>query len=220
MLSQASRVFSSHTEKRMVTLLAKKMSTSEEAIDSTIQNLATDLQRLNIDYAIVGGNALKVHGFKRFTTDVDVLLAKGGKELFAQHLIGRGYSPRFEKAKSKFRNTVFNINIDLLESGDYPGDGKPKDVSFPSPEGHSFEVITPSGARVKYLQLSSIIELKLASYQSLPNGRERDKLDVVELIKITRLDESFATKLNPSIKTIFTECYHRAKREFEEESSD
>ena len=198
-------------------VLTKNMSTGGDLVDCTINTLANDLQHHNIDYALVGGNALKVHGFKRFTTDVDVLLMKGGKEMFARYLVGRGYSPRFEKAKSKFKSTVFNIHIDLLESGDFPGDGKPKEVSFPDPREHSFELINSSGVKVKYLQLSSIIELKLASYQSLPNRRERDKLDVIELVKVASLDESFATKLHPSVEKIYLECYWRAKKELKEE---
>ena len=58
---------------------ASNFGTIDDPIEGTINSLAKDLQRLNVDYAIAGGNALKVHGFKRFTTDVDVLLAKGGK---------------------------------------------------------------------------------------------------------------------------------------------
>ena len=103
-----------------------------------------------------------------------------------KHLVGRGYSPRFEKARSKEHSQY--------KSGDYPGDEKPKEIVFPHPKDHSFEVINWYGFRVRYLELSSIIELKLASYQSLPNNRERDKLDVIELIKIANFDEDFATK--------------------------
>ena len=200
---------------------ARNIFTSDEdAITSTINALAVDLQRLNIGYAIVGGNALKIHGFKRFTSDVNVLLAKGGKKTFALNLIGRGYVPRFQGARSKFKNTVTSINIDLLETGDYPGDGKPKEISFPNPEECSFEVIGPTGVRVNYLQLSSIIELKLASYQSLPNSRERDKLDVIELVKIAHFGKDFADKLHCSVRDIYIECYQRARQELEEETRD
>ena len=48
----------------------------DDDIDRTINMLAEDLSRLGIDYTIIGGNALKVHGFYRFTIDVDVLLPK------------------------------------------------------------------------------------------------------------------------------------------------
>ena len=183
------RLLSNHTERRTVMLpyrSASNFGTSDDPIEGTINSLAKDLQRLNVDYAIAGGNALKVHGFKRFTTDVDVLLAKGGKKKFAENLVGRGYAPRFEKARSKFKHTSFNVDIDLLESGDFPGDGKPKEVAFPDPKESSFELVNSSGVIVNYLQLSSMIELKLASYQSLPNEREKDKLDVIELVKVTK----------------------------------
>ena len=42
--------------------------------------LARDLTRVGIDYAIMGGNALRAHGYSRSTMDVDVLVAKGGTE--------------------------------------------------------------------------------------------------------------------------------------------
>ena len=193
---------------------------SEDSIDRTIVDLAKDLENLKLDYAIVGGNALKVHGFKRFTTDVDVLLAKGGRQVFSQKLVGRGYAPRFEKAKSKFRNTVFNVNIDLLEAGDFPGDGKPNEIAFPDPKEHSFTITGSFGVIIRYLNLLTLIQLKLASYQSLPSSRERDKLDVVELLKVSHLDESYASKLHPVVRNTFVECYRRAKQEQKEEASE
>ncbi len=225
MVFTAHRTFlSNHTGKNVI-MLAKNLSNYidhaiDTAIDRTIDTLALDLERLDIAYAIVGGNALKVHGFKRLTTDVDVLLSKGGKEFFSRELVGRGYSPRFTSAKTKFKNTVYSINIDLLESGEYPGDGKPKEVSFPDPKKHSFDVISPSGVKVKYLKLSSIIELKLASYLSLPNGRERDKLDVIELVKVACLDDKFSMKLHHCVRNIYIECFQRAMKELEDDLKD
>ena len=131
------------------------------------------------------------------------------------NLIGRGYVPRFQGARSKFKNTVTSINIDLLETGDYPGDGKPKEISFPNPEECSFEVIGPTGVRVNYLQLSSIIELKLASYQSLPNSRERDKLDVIEFSdEDCSLWGRFCQQIAPFCQGhLYIECYQRARQD-------
>lgn len=43
---------------------------------STARKLGEHLDRLGIDYAIIGGFALNVHGFKRQTLNVDVLLTK------------------------------------------------------------------------------------------------------------------------------------------------
>ena len=183
----------------------------------TINMLARDLSRFGVNYAIMGGNALKVHGYSRATMDVDVLVAKGGKEIFADNLIGIGYVRRFLNAKSSFMNTIFRINIDLVEAGEYPGDGKPQKISFPDPAECSFGVVNPDGSEVKFLTLFSLIQLKLAAYQTLPNRRMKDKLDVIELVKIAKLSKEDATKLDCSVRETFVQCCQQALEEANED---
>ena len=57
------------------------------------------------------------------------MVAKGSKKLFADNLVGCGYVLRFPNAKDNFMNTIFRIPIDLVEAGEYPGDGKPHILS-------------------------------------------------------------------------------------------
>ena len=192
----------------------------DDDIDRTINMLAEDLSRLGIDYAIIGGNALKVHGFYRFTTNVDVLVAKGGKALFADNLVGRGYTPQFRNARGKFMNTIFNTPVDLIEAGDYPGDGKPKTVAFPNPVEISFDVVNSHGNKVKYMELLSLVQLKLAAYQSLPDRRMKDKFDVIELIKAAKLHEELANKLDCSVRKTFLQCYQQALEEEQDNERD
>ena len=188
----------------------------DDDVNQTMNMLARDLTRVGIDYAIMGGNALRAHGYSRTTMDVDVLVAKGGKKLFADNLIGCGYAPRFPNAKASFMNTIFRIPIDLVEAGGYPGDGNPQSISFPNPDESSFSIMNRYGNEVKYLRLFVLIQLKLASYQSLPKQRIRDRLDVIELIKVTNLSEESVTKLDCSVRETFLECYQQAIEEAEE----
>jgi hypothetical protein len=61
-----------------------------------------------------------------------------------------------------------------LVGGEYPGDGKPKPVSFPNP--NDFAIVLDG---IHCLRLPKLIELKLAS-GSMP-GRRKDLADVQEL---------------------------------------
>jgi len=84
-------------------------------------------------------------------------------------------------------------------SGEYPGDGKPKPVSMPIPSTASQEI-----DGTNYVTLEKLIELKLASGISA-GDRLKDLADVQELIKIKKLDEAFAEKLDLYVRPKFLE---------------
>ena len=54
------------------------------------------------------------------------------------------------------RDTLNGVKIEFLITGEFPGDGKPKPVAFPSPQD-VFEIRDG----IKVLQLPRLIELKL-----------------------------------------------------------
>src|SRR6185295_17220756 len=132
------------------------MATSQ--VHKTMRALARRLPEEGIDYAIAGGMALVQHGYRRETVDVDLLLSKEGRESFLQNLVGRGYAPLFPGAQKGFRDTETGVSIDILTQGEFPGDGKPKPISFPDPASASIEI---DGIRI--VTLEKLIELKLAS---------------------------------------------------------
>lgn len=82
----------------------------------------------------------------------------------------------------------------MITSGEYPGDGRPKPVSFPVPSESSVEI---EGVRV--VTLEKLLELKLASGMTAPD-RLKDLADVQELIKIRGLNEGFAEGLDPYVR--------------------
>jgi hypothetical protein len=57
---------------------------------------------------------------------------------------------------------------------------------------------------VRILDLSRLVELKLASGISAPH-RLRDLADVQEIIKARRLDEAFAGRLDGSVREAYLE---------------
>jgi hypothetical protein len=168
-------------------------------VRDTVKQLAEDLGRAGIEYAIVGGMALNAHGHARETTDVDAPVTSESLDAFRDAFIGKGYHPAFEGARKTFRNTRTGVKVEFLITGEYPGDGKPKPVAFPDP---SAVAVTLDEARV--VNLEKLIELKLASGMT-SRARRIDLADVQRLIRTLHLDESFANRLHPYVRAMFLE---------------
>lgn len=167
---------------------------------ATLERICRRLNELKLPYSILGGMALFKHGFRRFTEDVDILIQKSDLKTIHQHLIGLGYVPLFEGSKN-LRDTQSGVRIEFLLAGSYPGDGKEKPVSFPSPS----DVSEVSG-EIAYVNLPTLIELKLASGIS-GTDRLKDLADVQELIKLLSLPRDYSHKLNEYVRPKFEELW-------------
>lgn len=165
-----------------------------------LDHLVRHLDRLGIPYAIVGAMALNEFGYQRTTADVDVLLTANGLSAFKAAMLGRGYVEKFAGSRG-LRDTEHGVEIDVVLTGGFPGDGKPKPIAFPDPA-----VAAERGARVALLTLPAVIELKLASGMTAPH-RLRDLADVQELIRIQRLPRAFADDLHPYVRERFLELW-------------
>jgi hypothetical protein len=163
-------------------------------LHETLRRLAANLEAEGIAYALLGGMALGEHGYVRMTEDVDVLVDAAGLARFQTRFVGRGYVPTHPGATRSFRDAQSGVRIEMLVTGEFPGDGKPKAIAFPEPSQASTLV---DGLRV--LTLPRLIELKLASGMSAPH-RLRDLADVQEIIKARSLDAEFAAQLDPSVR--------------------
>jgi hypothetical protein len=171
----------------------------------SLQRLADRLDRERIPYALVGGLALARHGFVRMTQDVDILLTREGLEAFKARFMGRGYVPAFPGAEKTFRDTETGVRIEVITTGEYPGDGLPKPVSFPAPDQVG-EV--RDGIRV--INLETLIELKLASGLTAPH-RLRDLADVQDLIKMLQLPLDLAEQLDSSVRDKYVELWQASR---------
>ena len=172
-------------------------------VQRALEILAHRLEQLEIPYAIVGAMAMNEYGYRRVTEDVDVLLTREGLDRFKQHWLGRGYVEKFHGSRG-LRDTENGVAIDIVVTGDYPGDGRPKPVVFPDPADHARR-----GSRVRLLPLQKLIELKLASGMSAPH-RLRDLADVLELIRVTDLPLELAVDLDESVREKYRELWHAA----------
>lgn len=178
----------------------------EGTINKTLARLANDLEQRGIDYIVIGAVALLAHGYPRFTEDIDLVMTSEGLQKFHDELIGLGYSPAFSGAKKRLRSTADGVSIEVMTTGEFPGDGKPKPVSMPRPADASVEI---NG--IKFVTFEKLIELKLASGISAPD-RLKDLADVQELIKIRQLDADFALKLDPYVRAKYLELEEAVRK--------
>jgi hypothetical protein len=172
----------------------------EADVQKALEQLARVLDAHGIPYAIVGAMALNEFGYQRTTVDVDVLLTPEGLAAFKTHALGRGYLEKFPGSRG-VRDTEHGVDIDVVLTGGFPGDGKPKPVAFPDPA-----VAALRGTRVALLPLPMLLELKLASGMTAPH-RLKDLADVQELIRIQRLPRTLVLELNPFVRDKYLELW-------------
>ena len=177
----------------------------KDSVHQAMRRLARRLDEEGIVYAVIGGMALAAHGYARLTLDVDLLLTPEGLHAFQNRLVGRGYVPAFPGAKKSFLDTESQIRIEIITAGEFPGDGLPKPVAFPDPEGKTVE-----RGEVRVIALENLIELKLASGLTAPH-RLRDLADVQDLISALALPLDLEEKLDASVRAEYRRVWEAAQ---------
>jgi len=172
----------------------------KSAVHQTLRKIVRRLEELGIPYAVAGAMGMFLHGYHRFTEDLDILVTPEGLAKIHRELEGRGYLPPFQGSKN-LRDTEHGVRIEFLVAGQFPGDGKPKPVAFPDPAAVQVE---RDGIHI--LPLKELVELKLASGMTNP-GRLKDLADVQEMIKSLQLPADFADQLDPYVRAEFTRLW-------------
>ncbi len=173
-------------------------------VQEALRRITKRLDELEIPYAVAGGMALFQHGYRRFTEDVDLIVTPQGLQQIHDALEGLGYVRLFRGSKA-LRDTDAGVKIDFLIAGQFPGDGKPKPVSFPDPSNMFVEL-----GRMRVIRLPALMELKLASGMT-GMGRRKDLGDAQELIKFFKLSDDFAEQLHPYVRETFHELWKEAE---------
>ena len=106
----------------------------EGGIHAAAAALGRLLSESGIEYAIAGAIALAEHGFKRLTTDVDVLIRRDNLARFKAEWLGRGYV-EVRPGGEAVRDTANNVKIDFLITGDFPATENPPCASTTRPIG-------------------------------------------------------------------------------------
>lgn len=185
---------------------AQRFFMGESKVQEALDKVAHLLEEDGIPYAVIGAMALNAYGYRRVTVDVDLLLTREGLEAFKAKHLGLGYVQKFPGSKG-LRDTQNGVSIDIVLTGEYPGDGQPKPVAFPDP---AFAAVR--GEQVALLPLPRLIELKLASGMTAPH-RLKDLADVLEIIRILKLPDGLSGELNPYVQAKYLELWQAAQTE-------
>ena len=175
-------------------------------VHKTMRRIVKQLVKAKIPYVIVGGMAVNAHGHQRTTDDLDVLLTADGLAEFRKRFVPKHYDshPRLLR---RFTDRKNEVKIDFLITGLYPGSGRPGPIAYPDPAAVSQRI-----EELQVLDLATLIQLKLAA------RRYQDFADVVSLIRVQQLDETFAERLHPSVRSDYIECLEEKRREDEYEA--
>lgn len=170
-------------------------------VHKTMRRTVKNLEKAGIPYALLGGMAVNLHGHRRTTNDVDILLTAEGLGEFRRRYVPGQYEVAPERAH-RFNDRKNEVNVDFLLTGLFPGNHQPGPIAFPDPAA----VLTLVEG-IQVVELGVLIELKLAAH------RYQDLADVVSLIRAQQLDESFADRLHPSVRSGYIDCVEAERRE-------
>ncbi|MBL8879755.1 MAG: nucleotidyltransferase family protein [Phycisphaerales bacterium] len=164
-------------------------------VPETLARLHERLESAGIPHILMGAMAAKAYGMRRTTEDVDICVRPEDLARFRSLFVAHDYQA-VEGRSRRFFDAVRQVTIDILVAGEIAGNAKKQtQVRFPDPsEGRLVDgLLVPSLAR--------LIELKLVTW------RLKDWADVIELIRINRLDESFCEQLHPVVRAVYVQCY-------------
>ncbi|MEA2568021.1 MAG: hypothetical protein QOI24_22 [Acidobacteriota bacterium] len=178
-------------------------------VHDTMARLEKRLRDEEIPHAIIGGMALALHGTGRPTSDVDVLTTREGLQKIHERLVGRGYVPMFPGARKALRDTTTGVQVEFITAGEFPGDGKPKAVSFPDPATAS---VDRDGYTV--LSLPKLVELKLASGLTAEHRRYRDLGDVETIIAYLKPPRELGEQIDASVRDEYYRMWDAAQNAF------
>ena len=137
------------------------------------------LGTLECPAVLAGGWAVWRHGYYgRMTQDLDIVLPADRIEefLMASSMCGFQVLTPPEGRWPKIVHKETGIQVDILPEGERPGTAaRPAPTTIPHPE-----IMGATGATLRYVALSPLVELKLAA------GRGRDEADVIELLRVNQ----------------------------------
>ncbi len=136
--------------------------------------------------------------------ELDVLLRDEDLRRFKDRYLGHGYLERVA-GTGKLLDTELDVKVDVLGTGRFPGDGKPKPIAFPDPATTAVR-----GQRFALLPLPRFVELKLASGMTASH-RLHDLADVLDLIRSAKLPADFVEQLHPWVREKFRELWDAAQ---------
>jgi hypothetical protein len=161
------------------------------SVHQTLRRVVRRLERAKIPYAVAGGMAVNAHQHHRTTENVDLLLTAKGLAEFRRCFVPKNYA-NVPGRQRRFVDKIGQVRLNFLVTAHFPGYVSPGPIAFPDPADVGVVI-----ERVRVVNLVTLAQLKLAA------RRFRDLADVVSLIQVHGLEESFAEQLDPSVRSDF-----------------
>ncbi len=174
-----------------------------ETLWQTSRRVRSLLDDAGIDHAVCGGVAVCLHGYRRNTTDLDLIIRSEDQTNVRRTLLAGGLQWQADTAEFI---AAGGCPVQFLIAGQSAGKGS--GVPIPLPAGRDN---VEDRDELRVVRLSRLIEMKLASGSSNPRRIHRDFADVVELIDIRNLDATFATLLHRSVRDAFRQLVRQVR---------
>ncbi len=155
------------------------------------------LNREHIPHAVCDGVAVCLHGYRRNTVDLDLIIRSSDAGRVKTTLVNAGLS--WDEQNKEFHSSS-GVPVQFLMTGECAGAGA--EIKLPEPEG---ELNVEQIEGLPVLRLSKLIEIKIACALGSPRRTHKDLADVVELIAVRNLDSSFARFLHKSVRKTYRE---------------
>lgn len=146
-----------------------------------LEQIAMKAHELGLPFLIIGGHAVNLHGYSRFTKDVDLLIKRDLLPQWSELLTKMSFALSNQGATfCQFRNADVNVpSVDLMLVNQQTFEKLSAKAGVETQGGISFPIVA----------VEHLIALKLhVLKQDLAHRRIKDFLDVVELVRLNGID--------------------------------
>lgn len=161
------------------------------------------LAAAGVPHAVIGGVAVCLHGYRRNTVDVDLLVRTEDMTAIREALTAAGFG--WDEQAREFRDSG-GIPLQFVAAGERAGKGS--EVLLPSPADEDVAVMIEG---LPVLALPALIESKLACGEGDARRMHRDFADVVELIAVHGLGGAFSRHLHKAVRPAFRRLVRRVE---------
>lgn len=165
------------------------------AVFGTLGTITRRLVDLDIPHAVAGAIAMFLHGYRRFTEDINLVVTPDGLRTIHERLVDHGYV-RPDPSRNYILDAITGVRVEFLIAGRQLGVGLPSTVVVPHPAAVGMDI-----DGVACVGLATLIELKLAT-GTVP-GRMKHVADIQEMIRVLRLPENLSQQLDSSLRSTY-----------------
>jgi len=178
------------------------MSEGIEKVKDRLKRAAAALEKANIDYAVIGGNAVAAWVSRvddpvvRNTRDVDLLVRRSDMDALTRALSDAGSIHKKASIMGRKGHIEMFLDGPGAKARDrvhliFAGEKVREDSLEPSPE---VEQVDPSNPDFKLLDLAALVTMKLTSF------RDKDRVHLRDMIEIGQLDSSWLEKIPHALR--------------------